>query len=428
MKHKEYITRTLESTVERYIIGLPSFSIEGAKGVGKTTLAKRYAKTVFRMDNETSASLIAGTPDILRESSKPVLVDEWQAAPSIWNTIRHFVDEDMSPGQFILTGSAVPKKARLHSGSGRIVRLRMRPLSLIERNMAPQLISLSDLLSQEVCVEPQKVKVSQQEYVREMLKSGLPGIREIPDNLRIDMLNSYIDNIVEREFAEIGVEVRRPEALRAWLKAYAAAEGSTTSYESIMNAATPGQAKKPSKVTTMVYRDTLSAMWILDPIEPWLSAGNLFTNLGKSPKHYLVDPSLTARLLDITEQKLLSGEGTVRLLGSQTKTIIGRLFEGLVAQSLRVYADANSVGVYHLRTVRGDHEIDFIIEQGETVLAVEAKFATQVSIDDVKHLNWLDKSLPERKVVKAVVYTGDHLVQRKADNVLLIPAACLGTT
>jgi len=135
---------------------------------------------------------------------------------------------------------------------------------------------------------------------------------------------------------------------------------------------------------------------------------------------------LTAKLLDITGQKLLGAEGTVRVLGPQTKTIIGRLFEGLVAQSLKVYADANGVGVRHLRTVRGDHEIDFIIEQGETLLAIEAKFFTHISSNDVKQLNWLEKALPEMNVVKAVVYAGAHLVQRESDDILLIPAACLG--
>ncbi|MCL1798594.1 MAG: DUF4143 domain-containing protein [Eggerthellaceae bacterium] len=421
-----YLKRIQEEKLESFLKGLPAFSLEGAKGVGKTTLAKRYAQTVFRMDDETTASLIAGTPAILQEAAKPVLIDEWQTVPSIWNTVRHFVDDDMSPGQFILAGSAVPKKAKLHSGSGRIVRIRMRPLSLAERQMSQPLVSLAELLSGDICVRPQTVEVSQQEYVREILKSGFPGVRGIPDALREEVLNGYIDNTVEREFAELGIEVRRPETLRSWLKAYAAAEGSTTSYESILNAATPGQDKKPSKVTTMVYRDTLAALWILDPVAPWLSEGNLYANLGKSPKHYLVDPGLTARLLDITEQRLLDARGNVHVLGNQAKTVLGRLFEGLVAQSLKVYADANSTEVRHLRTSRGDHEIDFIVEKGDTLVAIEVKFSPHVSNDDTKQLNWFESFVPDRKVMKVVVYTGEYLVKRDSDDVVLIPAACLG--
>jgi len=426
MSENKYIVRIQTARLERYLEELPAFSLEGAKGVGKTTLAKRYAQTVFRMDDEITASLIGGTPDILRTSKKPTLIDEWQTVPSIWNSVRHLVDDDTSPGQYVLTGSAIPKKAKLHSGAGRIVRILMRPFSLIERQIAPQLIGLSDLLCGAIDIQPQKIDVSQQEYVKEILKSGFPAIRNIPERSRNDMLDGYIDNIVEREFAELGVEVRKPEALRAWLKAYAAAEGSTASYESIMNAATPGQDKKPAKSTTMVYRDILAALWMLDPVKSWLSEGNLFTNLGQSPKHYLVDPAITARLLDITEQRLLSAEGVVRVLGTQAKTIIGRLFESLIAQSLKVYADVNGMEVRHLRTVRGDHEIDFIIEQGETIIAIEAKFAPNVSNDDVKHLNWLERSLPNRKVVKAIIYTGPYLAQRESDGVVLIPAACLG--
>ena len=426
MDTAKYIDRVQTSKINRLLEGLPALSLEGAKGVGKTTLAGRYAKTVFRMDDEQVAGLISGTPDILKESTKPVLIDEWQAIPTIWNTVRHYVDEDMSPGQFLLACSAIPKNARLHCGAGRIVRIRMRPFSLAERHMAPDLISISGLLSGDIDISPKVVEVSQQDYVKEILSSGFPGIRSLPDEFRSEMLQSYIDNIVSKGFSEVGVEVRRPEALKAWLKAYAAAEGSTASYDSIMNAATPGQDNKPSKVTTISYRDTLAALWIVDPIEPWITEGNLFTNLGKSPKHYLVDPALSARLLDITEQKLLNAEISAQILGKQAKTLIGRLFEGLVAQSLKVYSDSNGAELRHLRTVRGDHEIDFIIEKGDTILALECKFSTGVSDGDAKQLNWFETQVPDKNVIKAVIYTGQHLVKRDSDSVLLIPAACLG--
>jgi len=421
-----YIERILEARLDRYLGDLPAVLFEGAKGVGKTTLARRYAQTVYRMDDETTASLVTGTPGLLREAARPVLVDEWQATPSVFNSIRHLVDEDMSPGQFILAGSAVPIKARLHSGAGRIVRIRLRPLSLAERQLAPSLVSLSDLLDGRTDLPAQRVEVSQQQYVKEILRSGFPGIRRIPETSRADMLDAYIDNVVEREFSELGVPVRSPATLRAWLRAYAAAEGSTTSYESIMNAATPGLAQKPSKRTTTAYRDTLAALWITDPVDPWISEGNLFTNLGRSPKHYLVDPALTARLLGIDETRLLNAEARVEVLGSQAKTLIGRLFESLVAQSLKVYADANGVGLRHLRTTRGDHEVDFVIERGDVLVAIEAKLSPRVDDSDLKHLNWLERSVEGRRVVKAVAYTGEFLARREADGALLIPAACLG--
>jgi predicted AAA+ superfamily ATPase len=417
--------RILRTRAERFLRGLPAFSIEGAKGVGKTTLAKTLAQTTFNMDSETTAELVMGSPQLLSTAAKPVLVDEWQVTPGIWNAIRHFVDDDMTPGQYILTGSSVPRDARLHSGAGRIVRMTMRPLSLAERALTPKLLSLDDLLRGDENILPQQTDVAQYAYVQEILASGFPGIRQIARAFQRDALDGYIDNIIEKEFDELGVGVRRPEALRAWMKAYAAAEGSTASYESIMGAATPGQDKKPSKPTTLVYRDILAALWITDPVLPWLPEGNLFTNMGKASKHYLVDPALSARLLDLTEQRLLSGD-KVRVLGHQAKTIIGRLFESLVAQSLKVYTSALGLELRHLRTVRGDHEIDFIIESGEHILAIEVKFAPAVSNDDVKQLNWLEKNAPERHITKVVLYTGSHLVRRERDGVILCPAACLG--
>ena len=330
----------------------------------------------------------------------------------------------MSAGQYILTSSAVPRNAQLHSGAGRIVRLHLRPFSLAERGLTKQTITLSSLLEEKSKIKSQHIDVSQHVYVEEILKSGFPGIRTIPDEYRKDMLDGYIDNIVEKEFPEQGAQVRRPETLRAWLKAYAAAEGSTASYESIMGAATLGQDKKPAKATTMVYRDVLASLWITDPVLPWTSEGNIYRNLGKTPKHYLVDPALTARLLGITEKTLLAGK-EVRILGSQRKTAIGRLFESLVAQSLKVYTDAIGAQLSHLRTVRGDHEVDFIVEKDDALIALEVKFSPLVKEEDVKQINWFEGVVQDRHIVKAVVYTGQYLTKRETDGVLLIPAACL---
>lgn len=147
--------------------------------------------------------------------------------------------------------------------------------------------------------------------------------------------------------------------------------------------------------------------------------------MAKAPKHYLVDPALSARLLDVDEHRLLSG-GAVRLLGNQTKTIMGRFFEGLIAQSLKVYTDALGLDLRHFRTRKGDHEVDFIMEKGSTLVAVEAKFSTSVKDDDTKHLNWLDTYLLDMNVVKVLVYTGNYLAQREKDGVIIVPAACLG--
>ena len=388
-------------------------------------MAKRYAKSIFRMDDETVSTLVVGTPEIIKESAHPVLLDEWQAAPSIWNTVRHFVDENMEPGQYLLTGSSAPKKAKLHSGAGRIVRLKMRPFSLQERGLAPSLLSLGALLEDDADIKSQAVEVPQQAYVKEILCSGFPGVRQVASEYHREILDRYIDTIIEKDFSELGFEVRYPETLRAWMKAYAAAEGSTTSYESIMNAATPGQDKKPAKATTMVYREALEALCIIDSVKPWLAEGNLYRNLAKAPKHYLVDPALSARLLGVTEDKLLQGE-RVQILGAQTKTLIGRLFEGLVAQSLKVYAGALGLPLCHIRTTRGDHEVDFVIEKGNTLIALEVKFSPKIEERDGVHLDWLERNLPGKRVIKIVVYSGKYLVRQEQDKTIFVPAACLG--
>lgn len=163
--------------------------------------------------------------------------------------------------------------------------------------------------------------------------------------------------VVDREFPEQGLPVRHPDTLRAWMRAYAAASSTTASYEVIRDAATPGVGNKPAKSTTIPWRDILTRLWLLDPVPAWLPTNNRFKELASAEKHQLVDPALAARLLNVTAGKLLSG-GAVGPSVPRDGTLLGALFEGLVALNLRVYAQGAEAEIRHLRTHRGEHEID----------------------------------------------------------------------
>lgn len=420
-----YIPRVIDGELDALLPGLAAIAIDGAKAVGKSATTARRAGTFFALDDPETLAILAGTPALMDGSPRPVVLDEWQRLPELWDRVRRSVDQDpVTGGRFLLTGSAAPPDTPLHSGAGRIVHLRMRPLALSERGLGPTTVSLAALLDGTATIEG-TTPASADTYVDEIVASGFPGIRMLEPRVRRMRLDGYLANIAEREFPELGTVVRRPATLRAWLAAYAAATASTASYNSILHAATSGEDDKPAKTTTIAYRDALTKLWMLDPVEAWLPVPNPFTRLASAPKHFLADPALAARLLGL-DQRDLFRPNSASPLGPQPGPMLGRLFEALVAQSLQTYAQASEARVSHLRTRNGDHEVDFIVHRGDhTIVAIEVKLSASVSEPDLKHLNWLRGIIGEGLVERVVINTGRQ-AYRRADGVAVVPAALLG--
>jgi predicted AAA+ superfamily ATPase len=265
-----------------------------------------------------------------------------------------------------------------------------------------------------------------QDYAHEIFTSGFPGIRNHSDKGISALLGGYIDAVVNREFAELGVRVRKPNVLRAWLAAYAAATATTTSYAKILRASTPGEDKKPGKDATLVYRDTLDSLYLTDRVDPWLPTTNRLTALGRSQKHFLVDPALALSLLKIRKQELLTSTQQLEVGTSRDNSVFGRLFESLAASSLKVYAQSADANLYHLRTSDGRHEVDFIVERGSELLGIEVKLDTQITSADGNQLRWLKEQLDgSRRLTQLIVYAGTHAYKR-SDGILVVPLALLG--
>lgn len=238
-------------------------------------------------------------------------------------------------------------------------------------------------------------------------------------------LDGYLERVVDREFPDQGMTVRRPDTLRAWMRAYAAATSTTASFETIRDAATPGVHDKPSKSATLPWRDILTRLWILDPVPAWLPSNNRLAELAVSDKHHLVDPALAARLLRVTAANLLGGARGEPVV-SRDGPLLGALFESLAALNLRVYAQAAEAEVRHLRTHRGEREIDFIVVGPDGgVVAVEVKLSVTVDGDDVRHLEWLRRHIGDQLRDALVVTTGSE-AYRRTDGIAVVPAALLG--
>ena len=422
-----YRRRIIDDTLDDVFPHLAAVSLDGAKGVGKTATATQRAATILDLSIPRRREVVSANEDYVVQLPRPVLIDEWQLVPDVWDRVKTAVDADPAGGQFLLAGSAtLAPGVRIHSGAGRIVSLMMRPLSLAERDIAVPTVSLRELLGGNAPKIAGHSPVGVADYADEILASGFPGIRPLPERPRELQLDSYITRIVTHELRDNGITVRKPRALRAWLAAYAAATASTAMYSTIRDAATAGEAEKASRVTTDAYREHLTRLFILDPLPAWIPAFNRLNRLSAAPKHHLVDPAIAARLVGVRKAGLLAGDGD--RVSRETGTWLGALFESLAAQSVRVYAGAIGAEVGHLRTNadRYSREIDLIVEGDDRqVLAIEVKLGASVGDDDVRHLLWLGDQIGDRLVDKVVITTGDTAYRRR-DGVAVIPLALLG--
>jgi predicted AAA+ superfamily ATPase len=414
----EYLTRTVDHELDELLAIAPAIALDGPKGVGKTATARRRATAAWLLDDPAQAALLEADPTFAGAPPGTLLIDEWQRFPAAWDSIRRRVDSGAPAGRFLLTGSATPAAgADTHSGAGRVLSLRMRPLALYERGMAEPSVSLRSLIDGAAADVGGSTSYIAANYFAAIEASGFPGIHRQPDRLRRRQLDAYLQRVIDRDLPDHGIRVRRAETLRRWLAAYAGASSTSASYSHILDAATAGDGAQPAKTTTISYRDHLSQLWLLDPVPGWSPSRNPLTRLQQAPKHQLADPALAARLLNLSARTLATASGAA---------MAGPLFESLATLTVRVAAQAAEARVGHLRTSNGDHEVDLVVEGPDgQVLGIEVKLAASVGDADVRHLRWLRDRLPNDVVGLVVITTGVH-AYRRADGIAVVPLALLG--
>ncbi len=416
-----YQRRIIDDELDELFPQLPAVLLDGPKGVGKTSTAEQRCVRVRRLDVEAERQVVAANPAVISGDDRPLLLDEWQRVHATWDAVRRLVDEDPSGGQFILTGSAPTKES--HSGAGRITSMRMRPLTLPERGVCEPSVSLAALLGGDVDVGG-RTDVALADYVAEMVAGGFPGLRHLEGRALTRQLDSYLERIASHDLPEAGFALRRPATVMAWLHAYAAATGTTASWEKIRTHAQVSADAHPAKTTTQPYIELLTALRILDPVPAWIPSNNHLGVLTQAPCHHLADPALAARLVKRSATRLLRGEGPSPVQ-PRDGGFLGGLFESLATLSVRVFAQASDARVHHLRTEKGRREVDLIVETDDGVLGIEVKLAAAVDDADVRHLIWLCDKLGDECIDTVVLHTGPE-AYRRTDNVAVVPLALLG--
>jgi predicted AAA+ superfamily ATPase len=345
----EYVPRIADAELRTHMGAMGAVLIEGPKACGKTATASRMARTVVRFDEDDVArSLLALDPDALFEGPVPILFDEWQLEPAIWNRVRRRVDDSGRPGEFLLTGSATPRDdAARHSGAGRFAVMRMRPMSLSESGHSSGSVSLGALLAGERQVGA-GAGLTYRDLLQRMVVGGWPSLLGRDETAARSWLRSYVQQMVEIDVPSLGHR-RSPRRLLRLLAALARNVGQAVKLTELA-ADVGGDGGPIANETLYGYLDALERLRLVDDSEAWRPHMRSRTRLRSAPVRYFVDPSLGTTALDVGSAELRADPRAA-----------GFYFESLVVRDLRIYAQLLDGVVSSWRDANG-HEIDAIIE------------------------------------------------------------------
>lgn len=415
----EYAPRTVDPQLERYLRVAGAVHVRGPRACGKTSTARQQAASEVRLDRDKEFLAIAElSPQQVVAGDTPRLIDEWQAVPSLWNVIRHEVDDRQARGQFILTGSSSPVDDALrHSGAGRIMSLDMRTMALWERpNLEVGGVSLSQLFDAPDDV-PRDVncELSVTDYADLMVHGGWPGLQDLDPLDAQEVIDSYITEMVEHDFPEIGGRRRDPRLFRAFLTAYAHVLAQPTQMVTIRKRMAEFAGRMPAPDSVSQLHDFAARLFLVEDQPAWSPKLRSKTALLQAPKRHLCDVSLAASLLAARPGQLLGDMET-----------LGFFFESLVVHDLRVAAQAmRARGVFHYRDAKGRDEIDVIVEDRSGQWAgMEVKLShTQLAAAEKNLLRVADKIAQPPRFLAVVIPSGRAF--QLDSGVWVLPLGCI---
>lgn len=407
----DYISRLADARLDELFAELPALLVVGPRATGKTTTARRHARSVVRLDREAEAGAFRADPDAaLHALEGPVLLDEWQAVPEVLGAVKRAVDDETGAGRFLLTGSVrADLDVQTWPGTGRVVRVRMDGLTAREMagrvTGAPFLDRLgrADLDELAAATDPPDLLG----YVDLALRGGFPDAALSGEVGRQAWLEGYLDQLLTRDVEALSGR-RDPILMRRYFETLALNSAGLPDDRTLYEAA--GVDRK----TAAAYEFLLANLLVVETVPAWVS--NRLSRLMKRGKRYLVDPSLVAAALRVDRAAVL-----------RDGDLLGRLLETFVMAQIRpeVELSPSVPRLYHLRTRDGAHEVDLIAElaAGE-IVAVEIKASAAPEAADAKHLAWLRDRLGERFLAGAVLHTGPRPF-RLADRIFALPICTL---
>lgn len=345
-----YKPRIVDAELEELLEAIGAVVIEGPKGCGKTETARRVAASEVRLDVDSSARQAAELdPALILEGEAPRLIDEWQVVPDVWNHVRRAVDDRGKAGQFVLTGSAVPRdNVTRHTGAGRFARLRLRPMSLFESGHSTGDVSLRALLHGGVPRAPDP-GLSVTDVVERIAIGGWPAVQTLDPGTALRAMRAYVDEVVRTDVRRVDGVAHDPARVNLFLRAVAR-NVSTTAAITTLATDVGGDAQELSRTSVYDYHDALTRLMVIEDQPAWGPHLRSKSRVRTAPTRQFVDPAVAVAALRATPERLL---GDLELCGF--------LFQALVVRDLRVYSQPIRGQIFHYRD-NTDLEVDAIVE------------------------------------------------------------------
>jgi len=422
-KDTTYLPRLIENTITRSMKTNGCIVIEGPKWCGKSTTSERFAKSVVKLQKPATYKQYKVLADIgddnLLVGEKPLLFDEWQKIPELWDYIRNHIDEVSGKGLFILTGSAKPidDKER-HSGIGRIKRITMRTMSMWESYESNGEVSLKELFNGVGNVSGRN-KYQLKDIAHIICRGGFPSaVTEGNKEVSLNYAKDYVNTLVSSDITSVDDIKRNPKRARAILKSYAR-NISTAAHMTTILKDIEANIDTQDIRTVNSYIDAFSKLFVIDETESWTPKLRSKTAIRTTSTKHFVDPSIATAILDANPNDLMSDLNT-----------FGLLFENLVLRDLKIYAQSLEGNVYNYRDKSG-LEADAVIHLNDGRWGlIEIKLGGEKLINEgILTLKSLKDKIDQEKMNEpaflAIITATDSFAYKRKDGVYVIPIACL---
>ena len=421
---KEYNNRIVDSILQDKLEAKGAVLIEGPKWCGKTTTATQKAASILHMDNPTekdqNLALAKLNPLRLLKGAVPRLIDEWQIAPTLWDSIRYEVDQRGEMGQFILTGSAVPADTKEinHSGTGRFSWLMMRTMSLYESKESTGEISLKELFDENTNVDGENPNdIEKLAFL--ICRGGWPGAIDLKEKPALQQAFDYLDGVAKSDINRADGIEKNEERVRRIMRSFARNQGSQTPTTAIANDILANDSSSVNEDTVQTYIKALKKIFVIEDMPAWNPNLRSKSAIRTSDTRYYVDPSIATASLGLGPEDLLNDLNT-----------FGLLFETMCVRDLRIFAESINGSVYHYRDNTG-LECDAVVHlrNGKYGL-IEIKLGGDSLIEEgAKSLKKLKDCIDTTKMNKPsflMVLTGiGKYAYKREDGVLVIPIGVL---
>ena len=353
MERKDYRPRLIDNIIDSYLEAFGAVCVEGPKWCGKTWTSSYHCKSEIMLGNPDgdfqNRQLAQMSPSLVLEGETPRLIDEWQEVPQLWDAVRYKVDQSGNKGQFILTGSATPNhKGILHSGAGRIAKLRMRPMSLFESGNSSGDISLKDIC--EGRIEPKiSGEVDLRKLIDFIIRGGWPANQETTLKQAAYLPIQYIRAVLDDDVYRIDNVKRDKHKMELLLRSLARNEATTVTNKKLKNDIKEIDDEDIDVETVSAYLDVFQRLFLTDNQKPFEAKLRSSIRIKQAEKRHLSDPSLAAALLNATPETLLNDLNT-----------LGFLFEALCERDLKIYAESFDAELYHYQDFN-NNEMDAVI-------------------------------------------------------------------